>query len=101
MDGEAPYRIGLRVNDVDSAALFYEGLGFRRMGQIPDPDGRAVMIILRHGDLQLLVDALEGPPFPDSPRERRTTQCPRAIRRMRGSVWIRVEVLPSAAQSAA
>lgn len=76
---EAPYRIGLRVENVDSAALFYEGLGFDRVGHVPGPDGKAVMTILRLGGLQLLVDAVEGMPFPDSPRERQTRQGPRGL----------------------
>jgi uncharacterized glyoxalase superfamily protein PhnB len=79
MDGEAPYRVGLRVDDVDGATLFYEGLGFHRVGQIPGPDGGTVMTILRRDGLQLLVDALEGMPFPDSPRERQTKQGPRGL----------------------
>jgi len=78
-DGEAPFRIGLRVGDVDGAALFYEGLGFGRVGQVADPDGRTVMAILRRGGLQLLVDALQGMPFPVSPRERQTRHGPRGL----------------------
>ena len=76
---EAPCRVGLRVGDVAGAALFYEGLGFQRMGQVPGPDGRAVMVVLRRGSLQLLVDALEGMPFPRSPREMRTRRGPRGL----------------------
>ncbi len=76
---DAADRVGLRVADVDGAAQFYEGLGFHRVGQVPGPDGLPVMAILRRGGLQLLVDALEGMPFPDSPRERQTRQGPRGL----------------------
>ena len=37
------------------------------------------MAILRRGELQLLVDALSGMPFPDSARERRTRTGPRGL----------------------
>jgi uncharacterized glyoxalase superfamily protein PhnB len=76
---EAPFRIGLRVADVVEAAVFYAGLGFDRVAELPGADGRPVMAILRRGDLQLLVDALVGMPFPDSPRERRTQAGPRGL----------------------
>ena len=79
MSDEAPYRVGLRVGDVASAADFYAGLGFDRVAELPGPDGRAVMVILRRGDLQLLVDALVGMPFADSDRERRTQAGPRGL----------------------
>jgi uncharacterized glyoxalase superfamily protein PhnB len=79
MDGEAPYRVGLRVGNVDQAAGFYSGLGFDRVTELPGPDGRAVMAILRRGELQLLVDALVGMPFPDSDRERWTQTGPRGL----------------------
>lgn len=77
--GEASCRLGLRVGDVAGAAEFYEGLGFHRMGQVPGPDGQAVMVILRRGGLQLLVDALDGMPFPATPRELQTRQGPRGL----------------------
>lgn len=76
---EAPFRVGLRVQKVDAAAAFYEGLGFDRVGSVPDPDGRPVMTILRRGDVQLLVDALIGLPFPDTEREQRTKAGPRGL----------------------
>jgi uncharacterized glyoxalase superfamily protein PhnB len=79
MTGEAPFRIGLRVADVAKAAAFYQGLGFEPAGSVPDPAGRTVMAILRRGDLQLLVDALAGLPFPDSDRERTTRTGPRGL----------------------
>ena len=79
MNGEAPYRVGLRVGDVASAASFYGGLGFDRVAEVPGPDGSPVMAILRRGDLQLLVDALEGMPFADTDRERRTQAGPRGL----------------------
>ena len=61
MTGEAPFRIGLRVENVTKAATFYQGLGFEPAGSVADPGGRTVMAILRRGDLQLL----PSPP-PDS-----------------------------------
>jgi uncharacterized glyoxalase superfamily protein PhnB len=79
VSGEAPYRVGLRVGDVASAAVFYAGLGFDRVAELPGPDGRTVMVILRRGGLQLLVDALVGMPFADSDRERRTQAGPRGL----------------------
>ena len=79
MGDEAPYRLGLRVGDVAEAASFYAGLGFEHIGRIAGPDGRPVMAILRSGDLQLLLDALDGMPFADSPRERQTRTGPRGL----------------------
>ncbi|MGW0997228.1 VOC family protein [Streptomyces sp. NPDC002523] len=79
MTEEAPIRVGLRVEDVAEAATFYQGLGFEQTGSISNPDGRTVMAILRRGDLQLLVDALVGMPFPDSNRERMTRTSPRGL----------------------
>ncbi len=46
---------------------------------MPGPEGRTVMVILRRGDLQLLVDALTELPFPDSERERQTKAGPRGL----------------------
>src|ERR1700754_4796538 len=79
MTDEAPFRVGLRVEDVTEAAAFYQGLGFEPVGSLSNPDGRTVMAILRRGDLQLLVDALAGMPFPDSDRERMTRTGPRGL----------------------
>ena len=79
MGGEASFRVGLRVDDVTAAAAFYAGLGFDRVAELPGPDGRPVMAILRRGDVQLLVDALVGMPFADSERERRTQAGPRGF----------------------
>jgi len=79
MTDEAPFRIGLRVEDVTKAAAFYQGLGFEQTGSISDPSSRTVMTILRRGDLQLLVDALVGLPFPDSDREQMTRTGPRGL----------------------
>lgn len=44
--GEARYRVGLRVADVATAAVFYAGLGFHRVAHAPGPDG-PLMAILR------------------------------------------------------
>ena len=76
---EAAYKVGLRVADVPAAADFYAGLGFDRVADLQDPDGRPIMVILRRGQLQLLVDALEGMPFADSERERQTLSGPRGL----------------------
>ena len=79
MTDEAPFRVGLRVENVAEAVRFYVGLGFEEAGSIPSPDGQPIMAILRRGELQLLVDALTGMPFPDSPRERLTRTGPRGL----------------------
>jgi len=64
---------------VPAATALYEQLGFVQVGTVPHPDGRALMVILRRGPLQLLVDALDGMPFPDSARERLTKTGPRGL----------------------
>ncbi|ARF52923.1 VOC family protein [Streptomyces gilvosporeus] len=79
MGREAPVRLGLRVADVAGAAALYRGLGFQQVGFVPGPEGQTVMVILRRGDVQLLVDALTGLPFPDSERERQTKAGPRGL----------------------
>ncbi|MFH8589395.1 VOC family protein [Streptomyces celluloflavus] len=79
MTDEAPFRVGLRVEDVTEAAIFYAGLGFEQAGSISSPDGRPIMTILRRGDLQLLVDSLTGMPFPESDREYMTRTGPRGL----------------------
>nr|ADK32570.1 glyoxalase/bleomycin resistance protein [Microbispora corallina] len=79
MTDEASFRLGLRVEDVTEAAAFYRRLGFEQAGSMFSPEGRTIMAILRRGDLQLLVDALTGMPFPDSDRERMTTAGPRGL----------------------
>jgi catechol 2,3-dioxygenase-like lactoylglutathione lyase family enzyme len=72
-------RVGLRVNDVPAATRFYSGLGFEEIGRVPDPHGAPVLTILTHGETDLVVDALEGLPFPDTPREQQTQQGPRGL----------------------
>ncbi|WP_433076986.1 VOC family protein [Dactylosporangium sp. CA-052675] len=79
MSSEPPVRVGLRVSDVGEAATLYENLGFVRVGIVSGVNGAVVMAILRRGPLQLLVDALVGMPFPDSPRERQTKAGPRGL----------------------
>jgi catechol 2,3-dioxygenase-like lactoylglutathione lyase family enzyme len=76
---EPPIRIGLRVPDVVAAAALYERFGFAPFATLPDRDGRPVLVVLRRGPLQLLVDALEGLPFADGPRERQTKTGPRGL----------------------
>lgn len=73
------FRVGLRVADVTAAADFYRGLGFEEAGRVPDAGGRPVFIILRRGEVRLLVDALQGMPFPDTEREQRIQQGPRGL----------------------
>lgn len=75
----ASFRVGLRVADLVAAAGFYQGLGFEEFGSIPGPDGRPVMTILQRGEVQLIVDALVGMPFPDTDRERRIQAGPRGL----------------------
>lgn len=75
----AAFRVGLRVGDVVAAARLYRGFGFDEVGSVPGPDGQPVMTILGRGDVQLIVDALVGMPFPDSERERRTQTGPRGL----------------------
>lgn len=79
MPGEPLYKLGLRVIDVAVAADFYAGLGFEWSADVRSPDGMPVMVILRRDDLQLLVDALVGMPFPASDRERQTVAGPRGL----------------------
>jgi uncharacterized glyoxalase superfamily protein PhnB len=73
------FKLGLRVDDVGAARAFYGGLGFEDQGEVPAPDGRLVLAILRRGAVYLILDALEGPPFPDSERERRIRRGPRGL----------------------
>jgi uncharacterized glyoxalase superfamily protein PhnB len=73
------FRVGLRVDDVRAATLFYCGLGFGPLGSVPDPAGRRVMTILERDGVLLIVDALEGMPFPASERERLTKEGPRGL----------------------
>jgi uncharacterized glyoxalase superfamily protein PhnB len=73
------FRIGLRVNDVEAAQHFYEGLGFAHATTIPDPQGRPVLSILEGQGVTLIADALEGLPFPDSDRERNIRRGPRGL----------------------
>jgi catechol 2,3-dioxygenase-like lactoylglutathione lyase family enzyme len=68
------------VPDVAAAARFYSGLGADEIGRVPDPDGTPVLAILGQDGPELVVDALEGMPFPDSPRERQVRSGPRARR---------------------
>ena len=75
----ARFRLGLRVEDVPAAARFYSGLGFEEVGSVPDASGRHVMTILEREGVHLIVDALEGMPFPDSERERATRTGPRGL----------------------
>ncbi|MCD4535947.1 VOC family protein [Nocardioides sp. cx-169] len=79
MSDEPPVRVALRVHDVSAAAALYEELGFVQIGTVPDPSGLVLMAILRRGPLQLLVDALEGIPFPETERERLTKAGPRGL----------------------
>jgi uncharacterized glyoxalase superfamily protein PhnB len=79
VSGEPPVRVALRVDDVAAATALYEMLGFVQIGAVPDPNGRVLMVILRRGPVQLLVDALEGIPFPDTVRERLTKSGPRGL----------------------
>jgi uncharacterized glyoxalase superfamily protein PhnB len=72
-------RLGLRVGDVTEAAEFYGGLGFEREGEVSNPRGEPVMVILRRDGSRLIADALLGMPFPDSQRERSVQRGPRGL----------------------
>ncbi|WP_201776620.1 VOC family protein [Allosalinactinospora lopnorensis] len=76
---QRPFRVSLRVGDVQAATEFYRGLGFEEVGLVPDPGGRTVFAILQRGDVHLCVDALVGLPFPDTEREQRVRQGPRGL----------------------
>jgi hypothetical protein len=76
----SPLRVGVRVDDVITAVRFYGGFGFASIGSVPGPGGEPVFAILRKADSQLMVDAAEGMPFPDSERERQVLAGPRGLR---------------------
>jgi uncharacterized glyoxalase superfamily protein PhnB len=78
MDG-APLRVGVRVHDVAAAMRFYRGFGFEVAGSVPGPGGEPVFAILDKAGSQLMVDALEGMPFPDTERERHVRAGPRGL----------------------
>ncbi|MGH9229184.1 MAG: VOC family protein [Acidimicrobiales bacterium] len=73
------FRVGLRVEDVPAAAEFYRGLGFEDVGEVPAPDGSIVMVMLQRDGAMLIVDALEGMPFPEGERERQVKEGPRGL----------------------
>jgi uncharacterized glyoxalase superfamily protein PhnB len=76
---QAPLRVGIRVSDVTAAMAFFGGLGFEPVGSVPSPDGAPVFAILAKGGSLLMVDAIEGMPFPDSDRERQVKAGPRGL----------------------
>jgi uncharacterized glyoxalase superfamily protein PhnB len=76
---EESFRVGLRVGDVPAAMNFYGGLGFAEVGVVSDPEDRPVLAILQRGAINLIVDALVGMPFQDSPRERQIQRGPRGL----------------------
>jgi uncharacterized glyoxalase superfamily protein PhnB len=73
------FRVGLRVSDVPEAITFFGGLGFEVEGVVPNPDDHPVLAILRRGEANLVLDALVGLPFPDTPRERQIQSGPRGL----------------------
>jgi uncharacterized glyoxalase superfamily protein PhnB len=73
------FKVGLRVEDVEAAASFYGGLGFERVGAVPNERGDPVLVILQRGEVNLIVDALVGLPFPDTARERNIKRGPRGL----------------------
>ena len=79
MTDEASIRIGLRIADVSAATKLYESFGFALIGTVPGAHDDVAMAILRRGDLQVLVDSLDGIPFPDTERERQTKVGPRGL----------------------
>lgn len=72
-------KLGVRVPDVVEAAAFYVGLGFEQVAVVPGPAGQPVLAVLRLDGFHLIVDALVGLPFPDSPRERMIQSGPRGL----------------------
>lgn len=56
------FRLGLRFEDVASAAEFYRGLGFDDLAVVPDQDGKPAMIMLQREGAMLIVDSLVGMP---------------------------------------
>ena len=78
----APLMVGLRVSDVQEASDFYRSIGFKQVGTIPgEPagDDNILMSFLAFGNSMLLVSALEGPPYPDTERERNIKVGPRGL----------------------
>jgi uncharacterized glyoxalase superfamily protein PhnB len=73
------FRLGLRVPDVHAAAAFYGGLGFDEEGVLRNEEGEAVLAILERAGATLVVDALEGLPFPDSERDQLVRRGPRGL----------------------
>jgi uncharacterized glyoxalase superfamily protein PhnB len=73
------FRIGLRVADVAAAADFYRGFGFSEVGTVAATDGSPLMTILERDGSLVIVDALQGMPFRDDERERRTQAGPRGL----------------------
>lgn len=73
------FRIGLRVADVAAEAEFYRGFGFADVGTVPAADGSPLMAILERDGALIIVDSLEGMPFLDDERERRTQAGPRGL----------------------
>lgn len=73
------FRIGLRVEDVQAAQSFYEGLGFSHTATISNAVGRPVLSILDGHGVTVMADALDGLPFPDTTREREVQRGPRGL----------------------
>ncbi|MCD2444155.1 VOC family protein [Agromyces sp. SYSU K20354] len=67
------------MEDVEAARRFYEGLGFEPTATIPNHEGRPVLAILEGQGVSLIVDALEGLPFPDTDREQSIRRGPRGL----------------------
>lgn len=75
----APLMVGLRVSDAQEASDFYQSIGFKQVGTIPDGDGNTLVSFLAYGNSMLLVSAIEGPPYPDTERERNIKAGPRGL----------------------
>jgi uncharacterized glyoxalase superfamily protein PhnB len=74
--------VGLRVTNVQEASDFYRSIGFKQIGTIPDDasdKNDILMSFLACGNSMLLVSAIEGPPYPDSQRERNIKAGPRGL----------------------
>lgn len=61
-------KLGVRVKDVATASVFYQGLVCQQIAVVPGRDGRPVLAVLLVETFYLIVDAVVGLPFPDTDR---------------------------------
>lgn len=79
----SPFIVGIRVSNVRDASNFYQSIGFEQYGTIPDEpdsDGAILESFLAYDNrIMLIVGAIEGPPYPDTERERSIKAGPRGL----------------------